>query len=97
MLSDRGKHRLKLAAGLLRGSGQKLDWPREDFYDKIQEHLATLAGERQNDLKAQVDWVEEYERVEAEMQTARNRQKPAAARNKANQVDQPKEPDSHKP
>lgn len=63
-LSERGKHRLRLAAGFLRADGFKLDCPRDQFYDKVQEVLASLPAEKQADLKTLVDWVEDFDRHE---------------------------------
>lgn len=61
MLSERGKRRLRIAAGLLRSEGVKFDCPRDQFYERIQDVLAGLPAERQATLKGLVDWVEEYE------------------------------------
>ena len=60
-LSDRAKHRLRLAADLLRSDGVRLDCPRDQFYPKIQEALAAMASDQQARLRALVDWVEEYD------------------------------------
>lgn len=63
-LSDRAKHRLKIAAGLLRGSGRKakdLKLPRTSFYEGIQALIVALPPEAQADLKKQTDWVESYD------------------------------------
>lgn len=65
MLSERGKHRLRIAAGLLRSEGIKFDCPRDQFYEKIQEVLAGLPAERQATLKELVDWVEDYDLASA--------------------------------
>lgn len=62
-LSDRAKHRLRLAAGLLRSEGVSFDCPRDQFYDKIQEVLAGLPAARQAALRELVDWVEDYDRA----------------------------------
>ena len=62
-LSERAKHRLRIAAGLLRTEGIKLDCTREQFYEKIQESLADLPADRQASLKVLVDWVEDYDRT----------------------------------
>lgn len=66
-LSDRAKHRLKVAAALLRsaGHGKALDCPRDQFYEKIQEVISGLAESKQIELKALVDWVESYDKATA--------------------------------
>jgi hypothetical protein len=63
-LSDRAKRRLQLLAGLLRSSGMRLDMPREQFYEEVQKTVGGLSAERQAELKAMVDWLEDYERGE---------------------------------
>lgn len=63
-LSDRAKHRLRLAAGLLRAQGTSFECPRDQFYDKVQEVLAGLPAEKQAALRELVDWVEDYDRAE---------------------------------
>ena len=63
-LSDRAKQRLRLLAGLLRGQGQKLDMPRDQFYGQIQAVASSLPSGQQERLKSLVDWLEGYERVE---------------------------------
>ena len=60
-LSDRGKRRLRIAAGFLRAEGHKLDCPRDQFYEKIQEVLGGLSDAHQKALKSLVDWVEDYD------------------------------------
>lgn len=64
-LSDRAKHRLRIAARLLRSNGKKLDFPRDQFYEKIQEVLAALPPALRDELKGNVDFVEAYDRTEA--------------------------------
>lgn len=63
-LNDRAKHRLRIAAGLLRGPGSKakdLKLSRAFFYEELQAVIAALTdGERQL-LKEQTDWVEAYD------------------------------------
>ncbi|MBY0365161.1 MAG: hypothetical protein K2X12_02880 [Burkholderiaceae bacterium] len=63
-LSDRAKHRLRLAAGLLRSEGVSFECPRDQFYDKVQEVLAGLPADKQAHLRELVDWVEDYDRAE---------------------------------
>ena len=65
-LSERGKLRLRIAAGLLRGMGRKLSFPREQFYDEIQAVLSALPAPEQAELKGLVDWVESYDRAETQ-------------------------------
>ena len=62
-LSEQAKLRLRIAAGLLRTEGIKLDCTREQFYEKIQESLADLSADRKVSLKVLVDWVEDYDRT----------------------------------
>lgn len=64
-LSERAKYRLRLAAATLRSRGQKLNFPREEFYERIQEIIASLSAEEQASLKGIVDWTEDYDRAEA--------------------------------
>jgi hypothetical protein len=78
-LSERAKHRLKIAAGLLRGSGTKLDFPRDQFYEKIQNVLAALPDEQQRKLKSLVDWVEDYDRADVSARS-QNSHKPTSAK-----------------
>lgn len=63
VLSERAKQRLRIAAGFLRSSGYKLDFPRNQFYEEIQEMLNNLTPEYQSTLKELVDWVEQYDNV----------------------------------
>lgn len=74
-LSDRAKHRLRLAAGFLRTEGHKLDCPRDQFYEKIQEVLGGLSDAHQKALKSLVDWVEAYDLND---QNTESRQLPAS-------------------
>lgn len=64
LLSDRAKHRLRIAAGLLRADGVKFDVPRDQFYETIQRVLSELDPDRQSALRSRVDWVEDYCRAE---------------------------------
>lgn len=64
-LGERAKHRLRLAAGLLRGSGYRFDCPRAQFYDVVGAVVRELATEARAKLRADVDWLEAYERAEA--------------------------------
>lgn len=65
ILSDRGKRRLQLAAGLLRSAGVRFDVPRHEFYDALLATIRRLPPVQQNKLRAHVDWAEAYEREEA--------------------------------
>ena len=60
-LSDRAKRRLRLAARLLRADGVKIHFPREQFYEQIQNLLAKLPIERWATLRGRVDRVEDYD------------------------------------
>lgn len=70
LLSDRAKHRLRVAAGLLRADGVKFDVPRDQFYETIQRVLSELPPDRQSALRSLVDWVEDYCRAESASQSA---------------------------
>lgn len=68
VLSERAKHRLKLAAGLLRGEnkgkGRKpapLPFSRETFYLDIVKFISELPVEKRDHLKSLVDWAEAYD------------------------------------
>lgn len=61
-LSERAKLRLRLAAGLLRSKGTRLECPRDQFYDHIQAAIAALPQPEHDQLRGLVDWLEEYER-----------------------------------
>ena len=63
-LSDRAKHRLRIAAGLLRGTGKKkrdLNLSRENFYQEIQILIENLSDDDKKNLKENTDWVESYD------------------------------------
>lgn len=63
-LGERAKHRLRLAAGLLRGSGYRFDCPRAQFYDVVGVVVRELAPEAMARLRSDVDWLEAYELAE---------------------------------
>lgn len=63
-LGERAKHRLRLAAGLLRGSGYRFDCPRAQFYDVVIEAVNALSPEAKVRLRSDVDWLEAYELAE---------------------------------
>ncbi len=75
--SERTKRRLRLAAGLLRGSGVALDMPRGAFYDAVLAMLQALPPERKGALKADVDWLEAYELAEDQHWSSPSRKKEA--------------------
>ena len=70
-----------MAAALLRGQGTRINFPREEFYDRIQTLLGVLHPERHATLKALVDWVEEYD-LAGDAQVPRHSQKLASAKNR---------------
>lgn len=60
-LSERAKRRLKIAAGLLRGSGRRkrdLGLSRDRFYEDIQALINALQPDERTTLKGLTDWVE---------------------------------------
>lgn len=63
-LGERAKRRLRLAAGLLRGSGYRFDCPRAQFYDVVGVVVRELAPEAMARLRSDVDWLEAYELAE---------------------------------
>lgn len=71
-LNERAKHRLKIAAGLLRGSGPKakdLQLSRENFYESLQEIISRLTDAERQTLKEQTDWVEAYDKAASPFKT----------------------------
>lgn len=61
VLSERAKKRLKIAAGLLRGSGRRprdLALSRERFYEDLQALINALPPDERQALKDCTDWVE---------------------------------------
>lgn len=61
VLNERAKHRLRIAAALLRAEGHRFDWPRDQFYDEMQAYLARLDAPLVARLKELTDWVEGLE------------------------------------
>ena len=51
-LTDRGKLRLRVLAGLLRGQGHNFEMSRDQVYVQIQDVVAALPAERQEHLKS---------------------------------------------
>lgn len=63
-LSERAKHRLKIAAGLMRGGGKRprdLGLSREDFYGDLTALIAALPPDERLRLKDNTDFVEAYD------------------------------------
>lgn len=63
-LGERAKHRLRLAAGLLRGVGYRFECPRSQFYAVVASAVAELSPDARERLRSDVDWLEAYERAE---------------------------------
>lgn len=61
VLSERAKYRLRAAAALLRSEGSSFNCPRDQFYAELQSILAGLREDKRAELKAMVDWIEEYD------------------------------------
>lgn len=71
-LSERAKARLKIAAGLLRGTGKgkkELPISREGFYPGIQGLINALPPDEKQQLKDCTDWVEKYDNAYASIST----------------------------
>jgi hypothetical protein len=63
-LSARAKARLRIAARLL---GRRRLWQdecEEHFYAMVLQAIESLGAVQREGLRAQVDWVEDYERIE---------------------------------
>ena len=63
-LGERVKHRLRIAAGLLRGSDHRsrvLAVSRANFYSEIADLIRSLTLQDQQVLRDQTDWVEAYD------------------------------------
>ena len=58
-LSERAKHRLRLAARFLRLEGQRFN--KGEFYPEVLGCITTLNLMQQERLRELVDWMEEYE------------------------------------
>ena len=65
MISDRGKHRLRLAARFLRQEEHRFDGA--NFYTMVIKAISGLDQEVQEHLRGLVDWIEEYEISEREI------------------------------
>jgi hypothetical protein len=64
-LSARAKHRLDIAASLLRSMGRRIDSPPNRHYETVQEVLSGLPESRRAMLREATDWVEQYDLAEA--------------------------------
>lgn len=64
-ISDKGKHRLRIAARFLRQRGFRFD--SADFYQQVIKTIAGLDQVSQEHLRGLVDWIEEYEISEREI------------------------------
>lgn len=62
LLSDRAKHRLRLAAKFMRRTGCKFD--SGNFYWMVIEAIGKLNEQERRWLQGCVDWLEEYELAE---------------------------------
>jgi len=58
-LTERAKHRLRLAARFLRREGQRFN--KGEFYEEVLSCINTLNLMQQEQLRGFVDWMEEYE------------------------------------
>lgn len=64
-LSDRAKHRLRLAAGFMRKAGYSFE--EGNFYMAVLSGIRGMGTKEQETLRGQVDWVEAYEKKEIEL------------------------------
>jgi len=62
VISDKGKHRLRIAARFLRQEGHRFDG--DNFYDEVINAIRSLNEKTQCELRGRVDWVEGYEVAE---------------------------------
>jgi len=61
-ISEKGKHRLRIAARFLRQEGHRFD--SDDFYKEVINAIRSLNEKAQCELRVRVDWVEGYEVAE---------------------------------
>ena len=61
-LSDKAKHRLRIAANLLRQSGFR--FKNGNFYDAVIDVISQMDVPERTKLKGLVDWLESYELAE---------------------------------
>lgn len=64
-ISERGKHRLRIAARFLRQSGQRFEG--DNFYSMVIKSISKLNPEEQDRLRSLADWLEEYEQTELKL------------------------------
>jgi hypothetical protein len=64
-LSVRAKHRLDIAANLLRTMGKRIDFAGDEHYKNVQEILSRLPESHRVMLREVTDWVEQYDLAEA--------------------------------
>lgn len=61
-LSDRAKHRLNIAAGLIRyDPTAPKDSP--EYFDQVQAKLLSIEAEKRDKIRSLVNWVEAYDRA----------------------------------
>ena len=58
-ISDRGKHRLRIAARFLRQEGHQFN--QGNFYQAVIGAIQTIGEENRRQLQELVNWLEEYE------------------------------------
>lgn len=58
-ISDRGKHRLRIAARFLRKEGHQFN--QSNFYQAVITATQTIGEENRRQLQELVDWLEKYE------------------------------------
>jgi hypothetical protein len=63
-ISDRAKHRLRIAARFLRLKAHRFN--DGNFYTSVIRTISQINGKTRDDLCRLVDWVEQYELVEIE-------------------------------
>lgn len=61
-ISERGKHRLRIAARFLRQSGMRFEG--ENFYSMVIDSISKLSQDEQVGLRGLIDWLEGYELME---------------------------------
>jgi hypothetical protein len=80
-LSERAKHRYKIAAGFLRSEGRMPKVSRGDFYDEIGKVIDSLSDDEKQKLKSNVDWVESYDNaLQALAESKAHTKNPSAGR-----------------
>lgn len=79
-LNQRAKHRLRLAARLLRLEGQRFN--EGEFYAEVLGCIKTLNLMQQERLRGLVDWMEEYEIEEQKIFGKQPRSRASKTKNK---------------